>query len=266
MLFSGLACLPKGVDPRQRIGKEIRISGSDSMLLLTRRWAEEYMKENPGISIYAYGGGTVRGVKDLLNRDVQICAASRPMRPTEVREMAQRFGVVGMTFSVAKEAIVIYLHPSNPLQTLTLDDLRGIFTGQISNWQEIGGVDENILVLNRSLNSGTHLYFKEHILNEGEYTSTAQVFSNTKSIVEKVRHTSAAIGFGGFAYGIDLHCKVDGILPTVKSIRRDQYPITRYLYLMTQSRPSGEVKRFIDWTVSRRGQELVEETGYVALW
>lgn len=266
LLFFGAACVPKDAAPNFSMGKTIKISGSDSMLLLTRKWTEEFMKEYPGISIYTYGGGTARGLKELLDREVQICAASRPMRPSEIRQMAEVFGSVGVTHSVAKEAISIYVHPSNPIKDFTLLQLRGIFTGSIKNWSELGGADREIQVLTRSPNSGTYLYFLEHVLNEESYSSSARVMNNTKSIIDEVRRNPNAIGYGGFAYGADLRCSVEGIYPTEESIRGIKYPITRYLNLVTHSNPTGETKLFLDWVVSSRGQALAKATGYVALW
>jgi phosphate transport system substrate-binding protein len=269
VLFIGLfviACVPKDAVPNISKDKTIKISGSDSMFLLTRKWTEEFMKEYPGISIYTYGGGTARGLKDLLDREVQICAASRPLLPAEIRQMAEIFGSVGVTHSVAKEAISIYVHPSNPVKDFTLLQLRKIFTGSIKNWSELGGADQEIEVLTRSPNSGTYLYFMEHVLNQESYSRSARVMNNTKSIIEEVGRNPNAIGYGGFAYGANLRCSVEGIYPTEESIRDKKYPITRYLNLVTHSNPTGETKLFLDWVVSSRGQALVREAGYLALW
>ena len=236
------------------------------MLILTRLWAEEYMKSNVRASVYVEGGGTASGVKDLIRSKNDVCAASRPLRPREVQQLAQHHNTVGLTFAVAKEALSVYVHPENPIQDLTLQQLKSIFTGKIKNWSAVGGWDAPIFVITRSPNSGTYFYFREHILNEEPYSSAARIFPSTQSIVEAVSRSPYAIGYGGVAYGPSLHCRVNGVAPTYATIIDDSYPITRYLYLVTASSPKGATKDFIDWVLSPDGQLLVDKAGYVPLW
>jgi len=236
------------------------------MLILLRVWAEEYMKRYPGISIYVDGGGSASGIRDLIHAKNNICAASRPLRPQEVQGLARRYNTVGLTFAVAKEALSIYINPTNPVQDLTVQQLKGIFTGKINNWRLVGGLDAPIFVLTRSPNSGTYFYFQEHILEEEPYTPTAQVLPSTQSVVKAVLENQYAIGYGGVAYGDSIHCKINGVAPTHATIIDNSYPITRYLYLVTASTPKGSVKDFIDWVLTPEGQSFVGEAGYVPLW
>jgi phosphate transport system substrate-binding protein len=244
----------------------IKISGSDTMLLLTRKWAEEYMRENHRVSVYTWGGGSAKGVEDLIGGKVHICAASRPLGAEEVRLLANRYDNVGVSFAVAKEALSIYVNSDNPVRDLSLQQLKLIFTGKLTNWKDVGGKDAPILVLRRSSSSGTYLYFLEHVLEEEPYTAKARVYRNTRGIVQEVIDNEYAIGFGGVAYGEELHCRVEGVLPTRKNIRDGAYPITRYLHFYTVGSPGGELKKFIDWVMAPDGQGLAEEAGYVPLW
>jgi phosphate transport system substrate-binding protein len=244
----------------------IHISGSDTMQILTRLWAEEYMKDNPGLSIYVQGGGTASGVKDLIRQRTEICAASRPLRPREVQHLARRHNTVGLTFTVAKEALSVYVHPENPVKNLTLQQLKLIFTGEIRNWNLVGGLNAPIFVLTRSPNSGTYLYFRRHILNEEAYAPNARTLANTQAIVKTISESPYSIGYGGVAYGESFHCKVNGVAPSHETIINDTYPITRYLYLVTTNSPKGTTKDFIDWVLSPDGQSLVAHAGYVPLW
>ena len=244
----------------------IRISGSDTMLILTRLWAEEYMKRHVGASVYVEGGGTASGVRDLIRSKNDVCAASRPLLPLEVQQLARRHNAVGLTFAVAKEALSVYIHPQNPIRNLTLQQLKSIFTGTVRNWSALGGWDAPIFVNIRSPNSGTYFYFREHVLNEEPYVSTARILHSTQSIVQAVSENRYAIGYGGVAYGLSLHCKINGIEPTHATIIDDSYPITRYLYLVTTSSPKGTIKAFIDWVLTPEGQSVVERAGYVPLW
>ncbi len=244
----------------------IRISGSDTMLILTRRWAEEYMKRHPGVSAYVWGGGTARGLEALARGRVDIAAASRPLEPREVQMLADVFKSVGISFAVAKEALSIYVNPRNPIRNLTLDQIRRIFSGEADNWNELGGEDAPIHVLRRPSSSGTYLYLREHVLNGQPYSTAAEVVEDTPGIVRRVEDDPQAIGYGGVAYGPDLHCRVEGVLPSEQAIRDGTYPITRYLFLITTNRPRGEVQRFIDWAQGPAGQAVVREVGFVALW
>ena len=134
---------------------------------------------------------------------------------------------------------------------------KNIFGGEITNWEDVGGLNENIMVIIRPPNSGTHLYFKDHILGGNSYTENSTVLPNTTIIVNTISENSNAIGYGGIGYGSSLrHCSIDGIKPSEKNIRNDLYPITRYLNLYTIKKPTGEVKKFIDWIISTQGQRI----------
>jgi len=244
----------------------VRIKGSDTMLILATRWAEEYMKLNPNVSVYVDGGGTEKGVEALIKGKADICTASRPLRAQEARLLAEKYRNIGISHLVAKDALSVYLNPENPAQNLSMNQLKQIFAGEITNWSQVGGNSDPILVLIRSPNSGTYLYFKEHILEGGAYSPFAQVMPTTAAIVNAVSENREAIGYGGTAYGTNLiHCQINGIAPTEENVSNDSYPIIRYLYLYTTNTPRGEVKSFIDW-VLKEGQKIVKEVGYIPLW
>ena len=247
--------------------KYINLQGSDTMHILALRWAEEYMKHNPDISIYIKGGGSARGIQELINGKIDICTSSRPMLPFEVRQLAEKHRRLGIAHLVAKDALSIYLHPSNPISNLTQDQLKDIFVGKIVNWKEIGGEDQPILVLTRSPNSGTYLYFKEHLLLNEDYTDNAEVYYSTQALIDELTENENAIGYGGTAYGDKVqHCKIDGVDPTIENVIKDRYPIARYLYLYTLDTPKGHIKNFIDWILDMPGQVIVAQVGYIPLF
>jgi len=244
----------------------IRLKGSDTMLPLTTRWAEAYMKEHPTISVYVEGGGSALGFKSLIQGEVDVCASSRPIQANETQLLAQKYGKVGMAFLVAKDALSIYLHPENPVRNLSLEQVKAIFTGAITHWNEVGGHNAPIQILMRSPNSGTFLYFKEHVLEGQPYVSGAQITPTTAAMVKVISENVNAIGYGGIAYGQNLiHCQINAIAPTEANVRSDRYPITRYLYLYTIDTPQGKLKNFIDW-VLKEGQAIVREVGYIPIW
>jgi len=244
----------------------IRISGSDTMLILLSRLAEQYMKDNPNVSVYVEGGGTVNGINRLIKGDVEICAASRPLKPNEARLLANKYGKLGVSILVAKDALSIFINPQNPIHNLNLTQLKNIFSGKVTNWKEIGETDKSILVFIRPPNSGTHLYFKEHVLEGEGYSPTAKVLPSTADIIQSVLENTNAIGYGGIAYGSQVvHCNINNVAPTEENVRNDTYPIIRYLYFYTVDTPEGRVKSFIDW-VLKDGQKIVKEVGYISLW
>lgn len=244
----------------------IRIVGSDTMHILTSRWSEEYMRGRPTVSVYSESRGTELGIRAMTNGEAEICSASRPLRPQEARLLAQRYGKLGMGFLVAKDALSIYLHPDNPVKDLTLDQLRRIYLGEITNWSAVGGYNESIRVLIRPPNSGTHQYFREHVMGGAQYSEFAQIIPTTNGMVKTVSENREAIGYGGIAYGPKkIHCRIEGVEPSEENVRNDTYPIIRYLYLYTVDTPQGEAKSFIDW-VLKEGQKTVRDVGYVPLW
>jgi phosphate transport system substrate-binding protein len=171
-----------------------------------------------------------------------------------------------MGFLVAKDALSVYLNPENPVKELSLEQLRRIYSGEIINWRAVGGRDQPISVLIRPPNSGTHLYFREHVLGGAPYSDRAQIVATTDNMVDGVSASPEAIGYGGIAYGPDIiHCSIEGVKPSEENVRNDSYPIVRYLYLYTVDTPQGTTKDFIDW-VLKEGQQTVRSVGYVPLW
>ncbi len=245
----------------------IRIKGSDTMLKLTELLSEEFMKINPGISVYVSGGGTMNGVKALVKNDAEICMASRPLKSDEIKIIADDHGSLGMSSLIAKDALSIYLHPDNPVNDLSLEQLKGIFTGRITNWKEVGGLDEKIIPVIRSNNSGTYLYFKEHVLNDESYTDKSIAKITTNSMIEEILKNKNAIGYGGMGLGNEIkHGSVNGIKASREASIDGLYPITRYLQFYTLKEPGGVIKKFIDFASSPTGQKIVEEQGFIPLW
>lgn len=236
------------------------------MRILLDRLAEEYMKQKRGIAIFVEGGGTALGIRDLIRNKIDICTASRTIRPEEVRQLAKNFNRIGMNIRIAQDALSVYINPQNPLRDLSMKQLDDIFTGKLKNWKELRGSDAPISVLIRSPNSGTFLFFKEHVLSGKDYSPAAKTMSTTTAIIEAVSKDIHAIGYGGLAYGENvIHCNINHVTPSELNVKNDRYPIIRYLNLYTIDTPQGHVKAFIDW-ILKDGQQIVREVGYIPLW
>ena len=247
--------------------ERLRIRGSDTMLPLLVLWADGFMAAHPGVVVEIEGGGTGTGIRALIRGNVDLASASRPLRAEEARGLLERQGSLGYAVLTARDALSVYVHPSNPVHDLSLAQVRAIFTGEIHNWKEVGGHDARIQILGRNPASGTHGFFAEHVLQGEEYTRQARVRPTTAGIVKTVQEDPAAIGYGGIGYAKEVRaCHLEGVAPTAENVRRGKYPVSRYLYLYTAQPPAGLVQVFIDWVLGPEGQGLVPEAGYVALY
>jgi phosphate transport system substrate-binding protein len=237
------------------------------MGLLTRRWAEAFMARTQGVVVHVKGGGTGAGVEALIRGEIDLCAASRPLFPDEVRRMHERHQALGVSTRCARDALCVFVHPRNPVESLSLLQLKGIFTGRIGSWQRISGLDRSINLVVRQPNSGTYRLFQEFVLSEEPFGPRALTRQTNAAVVEAVSQDEAAIGYGGLAFGRNVAtCAVEGVHPTPENVRSGAYPLGRYLSLVTVRPPRGLVKDFVDWVLGPEGQAIAREEGYVTLW
>lgn len=245
----------------------VRVTGSDTMLVLARRWAEAFMIRNPGIVVHVEGGGTGAGLVALVDGRADLATGSRPLVPAEVQRLNERHASLGVSFRCARDGLSVFVNPANPISDLSLAQLQALFAGRIVNWREIGGADFPVQVVRRPPNSGTHQLFRELVLDEGAYAEDATILPTTAAVVEAVRENPGAVGYGGLAFAPDLvHCAIEGRPPTPANIRNGAYPLARYLFLHSVRRPRGWPRRFVDFVFSNEGQRIVEEVGFVSLW
>lgn len=252
--------------------RNITIKGSDTMVILGQRWAETYMKEDPGVTIQVTGGGSGTGIAALINGSTDIAEASRPMKPEEIEMLKDKRREEVLELAVAVDGLAVYLHEQNPVDELTLGQLKGIYTGALKSWKDVGGRDERILLYGRENNSGTYVYFKEHVLDNADYTPMVQTLPGTAAVINAVSKDPRGIGYGGIAYakGVKhLRVKKDpaspAVEPTMENVLQARYPISRFLYWYFAGAPSGDLKAFAEWVLSDGGQELVENVGYYPL-
>jgi phosphate transport system substrate-binding protein len=254
----------------------IQIKGSDTLVNAAQKVSEEFMKSCPDVFVSITGGGTGVGIASLINKSCDVASASREMMPKEI-EQAQKQGVFPKEITVAYDGITVIVNKSNPVEKLSIQDLHNIFTGKSTNWKEFGGKDIPIVTLSREVNSGTHVYFKEKVIQLGDKTSSQEflpqtlLLSSSQAIVEEVVTNEAAIGYLGMGYISD---RTKIILlgengrfysPNTETVHSNQYPLSRPLYFYTDGEPKGSVKLFIDFALSPAGQQQFRETGFVPL-
>ena len=247
----------------------ITVKGSDTMVILAQRWAEAYMAKNPGTVIQVTGGGSGTGIAALINGTTDIANASRPMKASERGKLKERYATLGVEIKTAKDGLSLYIHESSPVKELTMAQIKDIYTGKITNWKDLGGPDAKIIVYGRENNSGTYVYFKDNVLGGADFVPSMLSMPGTASVVNAVSKDVNGIGFGGAAYAKGIHivavkktATAPSALPTAENIKTDAYPISRYLYLYVANRPTGEVKKYIDYILSPEGQSVVTKVGY----
>ena len=245
----------------------IRIKGSDTMLKLMEALTAEYRKSNPGIFFTVKGGGTALGINALINSDVDICAASRTFEPNETKLLAEKYGTIGISTSIARDAVCILVNKANPITSIKLSQLKDIFTGKLKDWSYLGINENPIVLVRRNDNSGTALHFKMRVLEGEEFESSSIVQSTVEELLEFIEENPNAIGFSGLIHSKDARIiAVDDVLPTKENVKNGRYPLSRYLHLYTISTPTGAVKDFIDCIISPAGQKIIEGVGFIPLF
>jgi len=250
-------------------GKAVTIKGSDTMVIMAQRWAEAYMAKHPGAVIQVTGGGSGVGLSALVNGSTDIATASRPMKGSEMNQLKERYGSLGVEIKTAKDGITLYVNEHNPVNELSLEQLREIYTGKITNWSQVGGSNSKIILYGRENSSGTFAYFRDNVLKGKDYAPSTQHMPGTAAVVNAVSKDKNGIGYGGAAYAkgvkeiaVKKDASTPGVKPNAQTIKNGSYPISRYLYMYLRNRPTGEAKQFIDWVLSPEGQAIAVKVGY----
>lgn len=239
---------------------EITEAGSTTVQPVAEVLANAYMAKYSNVKITIQGGGSSTGVKKAADRTVDIGAASRDLKDSE-----QSLGLV--EFVLAKDGIAIATHPDNPVSDLSTEEVMKIFSGEITKWSEVGGGNNDIVIVSREEGSGTRGAFEEMVMGEEALISdTAILQSSNGAVRTTIAGEKNAIGYLSFGYLDDTvkSLSVDGVVGKVENALDGSYPIVRPLLLLTKGQPTGEVKKFLDYCLSAEGQKLVEDEGYIS--
>lgn len=242
------------------------LDGSTTVGPLAKAFAGYFMQQNPEVKISVSESGSGNGAKSLINGTCDIATMSRAMRPEEVAAAAEK-GVNAVAHVVAIDALPVLVHPSNPIQNLTLEQLRDIYLGKITNWKEVGGPNVKIVKISRDTNSGTYECFEELVMNKEKMANDTEYVGSNGAVRQRVMTTPAAIGYAGLAF-VDKKVKalrINGVAPCPVTARNKTYPIARPLYMYTNGQPKeGSVlERFINLHKTEKGREIVEAIGFV---
>ncbi len=273
---SGKSGNPSGGGSAAAHTQIVENKGSDTLVNLALAWAEMYMQMHPELRISVTGGGSGTGIASMINGTVDIANASREMKSEEI-STARTNGMSPVEFVVARDAIAVVVHPSNPVNGLTLQQISDIYSGKITNWRQVGGENRPIVLLSRESNSGTYVYFLENVIRLGKksdllFSADTLLMPSSEGISEEVRHNPNAIGYDGLGYvtedqkvlGVAKDTDNPYVLPTLGTVNDGSYPISRPLYMYTRAEPAGHVRSYLDW-IRGDGQTLVAKLGFVPL-
>ncbi|MBA3532979.1 MAG: PstS family phosphate ABC transporter substrate-binding protein [Ardenticatenales bacterium] len=276
LLLACRATGEEGATPPPNLAIENK--GSDTLVNVALAWAETYIAQHPDVHISVTGGGSGTGIAAMINGTVDIANASREMKENEIEE-AQANGINPVEITVARDAIAVVINPENPVNELTIQQVAAIYTGQITNWSEVGGEDRPIVLTSRESNSGTYVYFLEEVVRVGAddeeavFSPEALLLPSSEVISLEVARNPNAIGYDGLGY-VTAEQKVvairpapgePAVLPSIDTVNDGTYPISRPLYMYTPGEPTGAVRAYLDWILGPEGQEIVRRLGFVPL-
>jgi phosphate transport system substrate-binding protein len=253
--------------------------GSDTMLNLAAAWAEAYDRVDPAVSVEVSGGGSGQGAAALINGSCDIANCSRKLEEKEIAEIRSRRNLEAKEFIVGFDALSIFVHRSNPLREISVEDLGEMYRegGALTRWSQLGvtipgAKGDSIILVNRQNSSGTYHYFKEAVVGKkSEFKLSALHMNGSKDAVDLIANTPNAIGYSGMGYAtpdvrqvrVSKKKGAVAVAPSVASALDGTYPVARPMFMYTAGEPEGALRRFIDWVMSPPGQEIVELTGYV---
>ena len=246
----------------------LQIKGSTTVLPIAQKVAEAYMKEFPNVAISISGGGSSNGIKALIDGTTDIADASRFIKDKEVKKAVEN-GNYPVPFAVAYDAIVPIVHPSNPVNDLTTDQLKDIYMGKIKNWKEVGGNDMRIVVISRDSSSGTFETWEGKVMKKERVFPGAQLVASAGAADQAVAKNKYAIAYNGIGYLNDSikALTVNGVKGTNETALSGEFPISRPLFMFTNGWPTGETAKFIQYVLNPgKGQKAVAESGYVPLY
>ncbi|MDR0820626.1 MAG: phosphate ABC transporter substrate-binding protein [Endomicrobium sp.] len=270
------ACMKSQGGDRHDISIQIR--GSDTIVNLIQEWVEKFVEQNPSFNISVTGGGSGTGFASLINGTCDITMSSRKIEEKE-RMLAESKNIEPVEFKIGLDGLAVLVNKNNSVNKLTLEQLRDIFMAKITNWKEVGGEDKKIVILSRESNSGTHMFFKEHILgiddknNKNEFSTQSLMMSSSQAVCNEVCQNPNALGYVGMGFvdervksvSVAVNAESEYVYPMPENVMNGTYPISRPLYIYTNGEPQDVVKMFIDYALSDAGQKIVLETDFIPI-
>jgi phosphate transport system substrate-binding protein len=277
ILFLLAGCGERSSGHRQLIAN----IGSDTMLNIAVMWAESYAEVEPGVSVEVSGGGSGQGIAALINQSCDLANSSRRIEEREIEAIKASTGQEPREFVVGYDALCVFVHKDNPLDEITMDELREIYRygGGITRWSQLGvkvprAKRDEIILVSRQNNSGTYHYFKETVVGKThEFRLGSLDMNGSKEVVELISKTPGALGYSGLGYAtpevktlrVSHHDGEPAVAPSLATVLDGSYLISRPMYMVTVGDPPEHVRHYLDWVMTPAGQEILAATGYVPL-
>ena len=264
VLLSAVVASTLGLSSLAVHAGNVTVNGSTTVLPAMQKISENFMKQNPTIQVSISGGGSGHGVKAMMEKTTDIAMSSRDLKSAEVEKL-KAAGAQAIRYVVAIDAIVPVIHPSNKVNELSLEQIRDIYAGRITNWKQVGGQDARITVVNRDSSSGTFETWESLVMKKERVQKRALLQASNGAVLQTVAKNKNAIGYVGLGYLVkDIKpVTISGVTASMKTAENRTWPISRELYLFTNGHPTGEAKKLIDYTLSKDGQRSVKEVGFV---
>jgi phosphate transport system substrate-binding protein len=271
VLASGCASTP-GTTPTQTTAppttvgiQKVSVTGSTTVLPLVEKEKEAFQANHPNADIQTSGGGSSVGVKSAGEGTAEIGMSSRDLSADEIKAYPNL-----VKQEVAYDAVVLIVNTANPIDSLTLTQIRGIYNGTYTNWNQVGGSNQVIVAVGRDSASGTRVYFAESVMKNENFTSKMQEFNSNGGVQQQVTQTPGAIGYVGLAYtegvkAVKVNVNGTAVEPSIATVGAGTYPISRPLFMLTKGQPTGLAKQFIDFILSPAGQKIAADNGFVPL-
>ena len=261
VLLSAVGSLPAAAQETT-----ILVDGSTTVGPVAKAFAEYYMALHKNVNITVSESGSGNGAKGLINETCAVADMSRFMKESEFQAAAEK-GIMPVAQVIAMDGVAVVVHPSNPVGAISLDQLREVYTGKVGNWKELGGPDKAIVVVSRDTNSGTYETFENLALHGEKMTEAVQYAGSNGAIRQTVQSTPAAIGYVGLGFADETvkALTVNGVAPSRETVASGQYPLTRPLFMFTNGYPKlgSDLHAFVTLYLTRKGQEIIESTGFV---
>ncbi|MFZ2455409.1 MAG: phosphate ABC transporter substrate-binding protein [Candidatus Altiarchaeia archaeon] len=245
-------------------GADLVIAGSTTVQPIVAKASEVFAEKNKGVAIGVQGGGSGTGIRMVGEGSVAIGASSRELNSEEKTKHPDL-----VTSTVGIDCIAVVVHPSNSLgnTSFSIEQIRDVFSGRITNYKELGGPDRTIVLVQREDGSGTRSMFESLVMNNSEVSDAALQKPASGAIRFTVSNNENAIGYVGIGYldGTITPVAINGALPTEENVRANRYPLARNLYLITKGAPEGLAKEFIGFILSPGGQKIVKEEGFIGI-
>jgi phosphate transport system substrate-binding protein len=246
--------------------KVLSISGSTTVLPIAAQAAEKFMDSHPDLDVQVNGGGTGAGVQAAGEGTAIIGMASRDLKAEEMTKYPDL-----IAHQIAIDGIAIITNKANPIPSLTLDQVKKIYDGNITNWKDVGGNDALIVVVGRDSASGTREFFYTDVMKKADFVSTQLEKNSNGAVKQTIEQTPTAIGYVGLGYVDEsvhtIPLSVDGslITPTIETVKTGTYPISRPLHLLTKGQPVGDAAEFLAFLDGPQGQEIITEEGFISI-